>query len=193
MSQPRRVGRLVGMIKWLVRNRLSAFEHRYGYDMSYARDILAIDLAAFMAFARLSKISEYRRDIPSDAYWAAKLTAVVHEDCGPCSQLMVAMALEAGVAPSALVAVATRNTGALSEPIELAARFATAACARSSELADLRDRARARWGPRAVVSLAYAVTSARIFPTLKYALGYGTACHQLEIAGHSHPIIREAA
>lgn len=28
------------MLKWIIRNRLGAFEKRYGYDMSYAREIL---------------------------------------------------------------------------------------------------------------------------------------------------------
>ena len=40
-----------------------------------------------------------------------------------------------------------------------------------------------RWGPRAVVSLAFAITTARIYPTVKYAMGHGKACTRVVIAG----------
>src|SRR5262249_57642754 len=87
------------MLKWLIKNRLNAFERKFGYDVTYARELLATDTRAFLRFARISGLSEYRRDVPADVYYAAKLTAVVAEDCGPCSQLVVAMALGDGVDP----------------------------------------------------------------------------------------------
>ena len=44
---------------------------------------------------------------------------------------------------------------------------------------------------RALVSLAFAVTGARIFPTLKYALGHGRACTRVIVGGESRPVLRE--
>jgi hypothetical protein len=61
------------MLSWLVRNRLAAFERKYDYDITYVREILAADRRAFFAFARLSGLGAYRRDVPRGAYWAAKL------------------------------------------------------------------------------------------------------------------------
>ena len=48
-----------------------------------------------------------------------------------------------------------------------------------------------RWGKRALVSLAFAVTGARIFPTLKYAMGHGRACTRVTVGGKSRPVLRE--
>ena len=93
------------MVRWIIRNRLAAFEARYGYDLGYARELLAVDRRAFFAYARLTALSSYRRDVPRDAYFAAKLVGALTEDCGPCTQLVVAMALEAGVAAGTIAAV----------------------------------------------------------------------------------------
>jgi hypothetical protein len=40
-----------------------------------------------------------------------------------------------------------------------------------------------RWGRRAVVSLAFAITAARVYPTVKYALGHGKACTRVVVGG----------
>jgi hypothetical protein len=40
-----------------------------------------------------------------------------------------------------------------------------------------------RWGPRAVVSLALMMTTARIYPTVKYATGHGKACTTVVVGG----------
>jgi len=40
-----------------------------------------------------------------------------------------------------------------------------------------------RWGGRALVSLAFAITAARICPTVKYALGHGKACTRVVVGG----------
>jgi hypothetical protein len=40
-----------------------------------------------------------------------------------------------------------------------------------------------RWGPDAVVSLAFAMVGARIYPTVKYAMGHGKACTRVVVGG----------
>jgi len=93
------------MLKWLIRNRLAAFERSFDYDLSYARTLLAADTRAFLTFSKVMGLSRYRRDVPVDAYYAVKLVGTLAEDCGPCAQLVVAMALREGVAPRTLSAV----------------------------------------------------------------------------------------
>ena len=175
------------MLKWLIKNRLNAFEQKFGYDVSYARELLATDTRAFLRFARIAGLSSYRRDVPVDVYYAAKLTAVVAEDCGPCSQLVVAMALGDGVDPRTVAAVVggaeEEIDGLLAEPARLGVRFARAVLAHDPAADELREVITRRWGPRAVVSLAFAITASRLFPTLKYALGHGQACRRIEVAG----------
>jgi hypothetical protein len=38
-------------------------------------------------------------------------------------------------------------------------------------------------GPRAVVSLAFAIVTARMYPTVKYAMGFGKACTRIVVDG----------
>ena len=40
-----------------------------------------------------------------------------------------------------------------------------------------------RWGRLALVSLGFAITAARIYPTVKYALGHGKACMRIVVGG----------
>lgn len=171
------------MLRWIIRSRLDAFERTHGYGMGYAREILAADMRAFLAFARIGGLSKYRREVDRDAYWSAKLVGTVAEDCGPCTQLMVTLALADGADPAQLRAVLAGHDDVLREEVRLAVAFARASLARSPEADDLREKVTARWGPRGLVSLAFALTSARMFPTLKYALGHGRACQRVVVAG----------
>jgi uncharacterized lipoprotein YbaY len=180
------------MLKWLIRNRLAAFENKFGYDVSYAREILATDTRAFFAFARTAGL-KYRRDVPRDAYWSANVVGTVAEDCGPCTQLVVTMALADGADPKVLAAVLANDDAALPEDAKLAVQFARAALAHAPEADAVREQIRRAWGPRAVVSIAFALAAARIYPTIKYALGYGVACQRVTVAGQKIAVVREAA
>lgn len=171
------------MLTWLIRKRLTAFETRFGYDMTYARELLAIDLGAFLTYARLGQLSRYRKDIPRDVYYAAKLAAVVTEDCGPCTQLTVAMALADAVEPRAIATALAGLEPVMPEPVRLGYQFARAALAHDAAADALRAEVVRRWGPRALASLAFAIAAARVFPTIKYVLGHGQACTRVDVAG----------
>jgi hypothetical protein len=56
---------------------------------------------------------------------------------------------------------------------------------------DLRDEVVRQWGRRGLVSLSFALVAARLYPTLKYALGHGHACTRLVIGGETRPVFRE--
>src|SRR5262245_36901792 len=178
------------MLKWLIRKRLTAFENKFGYDVSYARDILATDTRALFAFARAAKLGHYHRDIPRDPYWCAKLLGTVNEDCGPCTQLGVTMALAEGVDPKALAATLAGDDAALTDDVRIAVRFARAVLAHAPEIDELRAEIERRWGPRAVLSIAFGLAAARVYPTVKYALGHGKACQRVTVAGERIAVVR---
>jgi len=171
------------MLKAFIRSRLKAFEKDMHYDLGYAREILDADFGAFMRVVKFQSAFTYRKDVPTAVWHAVRLVGTLQEDCGPCSQLMVTMASRAGVAPEILRAVATGNDAVLPQDVRLGVQFARASLARSPEADTLREQILARWGRRALVSLAFGLIAARAFPTLKYALGYGRTCCQLEISG----------
>jgi hypothetical protein len=57
----------------------------------------------------------------------------------------------------------------------------------------LRDEILRRWGEKALVAISMAITTARIYPTLKYALGYGKACSRIVVAGEAAPVVHPPA
>ena len=186
MSQPPSQPRLDGMLKWFIKRRLAAFEREFGYDASYMRHVLDTDLGAFMRFAKATGVSRYRRDVPLDLYVAVGLTGGVHADCGPCTQLGVTMALREGVPATTIARILRGNLEEMTEPTRLGVRFARAVLARDGAAADeARAEIERLHGPRAVISLGLALVASQLYPTFKYALGYGRACSRIEVEGQT--------
>ena len=173
------------MLKWMIHRKLSAFERQHDYDASYMHEVLDTDLGAFLKFGRAISLGRYRKDVPADVYLAAALTSSIDADCGPCTQLGVDFALGAGVPAATIAAVVRGDEAAMSPAVALAVRFARAVLARDAAADACRDEIARRWGPRAVVTLAFAVMGAQLYPALKYALGHGKACTRVVIAGQA--------
>lgn len=180
------------MFKWFLRRQIAAFERQNDYDMSYARALLDTDPRALFAIFNVSGLSRYRRDVPADVYYAAKITGTLAEDCGPCTQLVVGMALRDGVPAATLAALVSGADAELAAPVRLGVDFARAVLARESA-EDLRAEVVRRYGERGLISLAFAITSARLYPTLKYALGKGASCQRVVVAGKPVSVVRKAA
>jgi hypothetical protein len=184
------------MIRWFFNRQLAAFEKKWGYDASYAREALEADPMALVAFMMVSGVLGNRNGAPAAARFAVGLVGVMAEDCGPCSQLNVDMAIAAGVDPKVMQAVAQRDYAAMPEDVVVAVRFAEASLAHSPEADEPREEIVRRWGQKGLVSLAMALTAARMYPTAKYALGHGKACQRLIFAGEAAsipPKLRAAA
>ena len=169
------------MLDWLIHRRLRAFERQYGYDMGYARELLAITRKGFWHYLRVSGMAQHRQSVPLAPWFAAKLVAVQTEDCGPCTQLTVNMARAQGVDDELIRAVLRDDLAALDADAALAVRYAQAAVAHAPQLASLRDAVARRWGERGLASLALAITATRMFPMLKYALGHGQSCQRVQV------------
>ena len=173
------------MVKWLLHRKLRAFEREHGYDATYMHVLLDTDLGAFLKFGRAVQLAAYRKDVPAEVYMAAGLTSSIQGDCGPCTQLGVGFALQAGVPAASIAAVARGDFSAMSEEVALGARFARAVLARDLAADECREEIERRWGPRAVLALAYAIMAAQLYPTIKYALGHGKACTRLVVNGET--------
>jgi len=172
------------MLKWFVKRKLDAFGRRWGYDTAYMREIVdEAGVGALWAAAGLQKLGSYRRDVPLSVYYAASLTAARFADCGPCLQLGVSMAEAAGVPAPILRALVTGDRAALPEEVRLGVDLARATVARDASGDDARQQILARWGRRALVSLAYGIVASQAYPTMKYALGYGHACVRVKVGG----------
>lgn len=181
------------MVKWLLRRTIESFERKWNYDAGYVKEIVDLSPVAAMKFSLATSLGSYRRDVPPAALFAAGITAVRSEDCGPCTQLAVAMAEQEGIGSEVLRAVLTDDEAAMPEDVALAWRFTRATLAHDPAADDERAEIVRRWGPRAVVSLAFAITTARMYPTVKYAMGHGKICSRVVVGGAPLAIDRRLA
>jgi hypothetical protein len=178
------------MIGWFLRRWIDKFERTWNYDASYMRVVLDADPRAMLTFSKVVALGGYRKDVPLAASLTAAIVGTMTEDCGPCTQLGIDMAQRAGVDPAILRAVVARDVNAMPYEVALVYRFAEATLAHAPEADDLREEVLRRFGKRGLVSLAFSLTAARLYPTLKCALGHGKACTRLTVAGESRLALR---
>lgn len=171
------------MFKWLMHKGIRAFERQWNYDAAYVHEMIDADPRAAWMFQRATGLGKYRKDVPIEALAAAAITAVKNEDCGPCTQLGVQMFERAGVDPKVLRAILTETPSQMPGHVALAWRFTRATLDRDPQADEYRDEITRLWGPRAVISLAFAMVTSRMYPTVKYAMGHGKACTRIVVDG----------
>lgn len=181
------------MLSWIARRALRSMSQRYGYDISYLDMMLDASPSAFFKFAPLMFASRHREVVSLDASFAAKITGALAEDCGPCTQLTVDMALEAGMPTEQIGAVLRRDPSAMNSETVLGFRFADAVLHRSGDEDTCRDAVRARWGEKGIIDLTMALQMGRTFPMVKAGLGYARECRQVSVNGQNIDVIKQAA
>lgn len=180
------------MLKAWLSRWLDKFERTWGYDASYMRFVLAASPLTLLKFNVVTSLVD-RKAAPPAALAAAGIVGTLVEDCGPCTQISVDLAVAGGVRPEVLRAILSGDEAGMGADAALAWRFARASVARDMQAADpLRDEIVRRWGDRGLVAIGMAVTTARMYPTLKYALGYGKACSKVVVAGVAAPVSHAA-
>lgn len=171
------------MIRYFLRRAATAMGKRYDYDVSYMQAVIDASANAGVRLAAYPMVTQYRG--PSEAAnvtIGAMFASILDGDCGPCAQLVVDMATEAGADPAQLQrcalgqALQAGDTG-------LGFRFAQAAIAGTPDADDLRAEIAQKYGDRAVVAAALAAATTRMYPVLKRGLGYGKSCQRLSFAG----------
>src|SRR4030095_6332437 len=88
-----------------------------------------------------------------------------------------------GVSPAVLRAVLTDNPDAMPPDVALAWKFTRATLAHDADADTYRECFVQRWCRRALVSRGCAIAAARLYPTVKYALGHGKACTRVVVGG----------
>jgi hypothetical protein len=181
------------MRSWIARRILRKMAERYAYDVSYLEMMLKESPAAFFRFAPVMKASGHREVVPIEASYTAKIVGALAEDCGPCAQLVVDMALEAGMARDQVEAVLRRDPRAMNDATTLAFRFADSLVRRSGDDDEFRDAVRAQWGQKGVIDLTLALQLGRMFPMVKAGLGYARECRRVTVDGQDVDIVKQAA
>jgi hypothetical protein len=174
------------MLTWLMLGAVRRLERRYDYDAGYLRALAAASPKALIAFSGVGRLQGFRQGAPPAAIAAAALAGTLNEDCGPCTQIVVRRAEEEGVAPEVLAAILVGDGEAMGSDAGLAFGFARASLARDLESSeDLRAEIVQRWGQKGLAAIALALATARVYPTVKYALGYGKTCSKVTVGGRA--------
>jgi AhpD family alkylhydroperoxidase len=119
------------------------------------------------------------------------MAAAMVEDCGPCVQIHVNLALKDGVSADVLRALAARRLD--QAPADAALGFAYGEAVAQGVMADeVRDRIRAKWGEKGLIELAFTIATARFYPALKRGMGYAHACERVVIDDRVTPTAKAA-
>lgn len=175
------------MLSWFIEKKLSSFERAFDYDLSYARYMLSASPKALIRFQRATQMAQDAGGLPKDVWFAARLVGIISEDCGPCTQLLVKMAEAGGVSEEVIRNVVAGDFERLPEPVSVVARFSLATLQRSTEADALRERVLGLYGKRGLVAIALGITASRLYPTVKFALGFGHTCKRVEVGGRTVP------
>lgn len=158
-----------------IRTQYQQFGQRYDYDASYLVALAEQSIGAFEAFTAAQGMSHYRQALPLEAHFVARITAMQEDDCGPCLNLNLKMALEVGVDRDLLQTLIDRPEQ-LPEPLRDVREHTRAAIRNQGDDAERMERICERYGREAFAELAVVITGCRIYPTLKRALGMADYC-----------------
>ena len=171
------------MLSSIIAWRLKAEERRFGPGtMAYVRTLWDTTRPGFWAFASARRFLGFRGRLDRDAYHVARIVTTCGEDCGTCVQIAVRLALADGVSPELLGSLIPGGRGSLPASLRPIAEYA-AAVLRADDLrvTALIPEIERTFGPHAIGELAIAIAGARVFPTMKRAMGLAVSCAKVEI------------
>jgi alkylhydroperoxidase family enzyme len=169
------------MLYKLISKRLDVFERELGEPMDYLRHMARASLRSFLDFAFRSPTAWKRRTLPREAYHIGRLVAVRSEDCGPCVQTAVTLALKDGVRPEVLRAIVNGRPETLDAELFDVYAFSLAVAENTGDEERYRDTLRERYGEEGLVELALAIAGVRMYPVIKRTLGYAKSCSLVQV------------
>lgn len=162
------------------RREIDEFETRYQYDCTYMRELLELSPQGYAKFDNFIPLASHREALDPVLYWVAKLAAMQAEDCGACLQLNVRMALENGVSKQVIESV-LKGGNDLPEDLRDVYEFALGVAGRTPAINGLKERIQARFGKRELLEMGLCIAAAKVFPTIKRALGYTESCQLVHV------------
>ena len=159
------------------RAELAAFGAHFDYDVRYLERLMDTAPDAYLAFAAAQPLGHRREGLTPDAHAVACTAVMLHDDCGACAQLNLRMAVEAGV-DRQLLQTMLDHPEDLPAPLHDVFEHARQVVRGSDPDPERVGRLREQLGAAAFGELAAAITGARLYPTMKRALGTTTTCRR---------------
>ncbi len=171
-----------GPISWFAERSLRKMEKRYDYNFDYVRHLWHVSRGAWRRFSfGFMWFATGRDSLPANAGAVAGIVSTLHADCGPCTQITVNMALEAGVSPRVLSAAVSGDLNALPDDLALVYRFTHAVVNGSYNASEMREGVLKLYGEKGLVDLASVIAAGQVYPTLKRTLGFGETCLKVTV------------
>ncbi len=169
------------MIKSLLKASFLKFGNQYNYDTTYMQEVADISTSAGLRLSFLPFISQYRAPDASIGVWAGSLLAsTLSEDCGPCAQLIVDMALEVGVNANHIEECISGQAKETTDA-GLGFIFASKAISKDLKVDEYRKLIIRNHCSQTLLAASFAASSGRVYPVLKRALGHGAACLEINV------------
>ena len=169
------------MLRWFIKKRLDAEEKKLGESLDYLRYITDKDSPAMLRLASIGPFANSRKTLPCDAWYAAQLIALQHEDCGTCLQIGVNLARKDGVDVQTIESVLDGNWSELPPGLNTICQFTLQTVTDKTANDEMRARIVQQYGERGLIELAFAVAAAAVPPTIKRVLGYSKSCSAISI------------
>ena len=157
------------------RQALQEFGRHFDYDVGYLLELADASPEAFRAFEAAMPMSRVQKVAPTETVQIAKIAGMRAQDCGPCTELCLKIAREAGVAEPVIQGALRGGEGLNAEQRDIH-DYARAVALNEEMDPELLPRLEARLGKAALAEIAVNLVGMRIYPTLKRALGHAKSC-----------------
>ncbi len=157
------------------RQALQEFGRHFDYDVGYLLELADASPEAFRAFEAAMPMSRVQKVAPAETVQIAKIAGMRAQDCGPCTELCLKIAREAGVAEPVIQGALRGGEGLNAEQRDIH-DYARAVALNEEMDPELLPRLEARLGKAALAEIAVNLVGMRIYPTLKRALGHAKSC-----------------
>jgi hypothetical protein len=142
-------------------------------DGDYMAELARAPGHAFDRFLGFMPASAHRHDAPPALFHAARIGAVLAEDCGACAMIAARGALADGVDRETVNVLLSR---AADGDLGIAFRFGQALATRSAETVELGDAIEAAHSRVVRLELAMTAALVRGYPGIKRGMGYAQSC-----------------
>ena len=142
-------------------------------DGDYVAELARAPGQAFDRFLGFMPASAHRHDAPPALFHAARIGAVLAEDCGACAMIAARGALADGVDRETVNALLA---GTAEGDLAIGFRFGQAIATQSAEAAELGDAIEAVRGRVVRLELAMTAALVRAYPGIKRGMGYAQSC-----------------
>lgn len=169
------------MNRWLLTQLLKWGEKQIGgVSMDYAYHLRNVMPSRLWRFSLIKMVEGPRKFTPPEVFHTAGLAAAMVEDCGPCVQIHVNLALQEKVSAETLKQLVAGKVDQAPVDVALAFRYGDAV-ARGLMADSLREQIRSKWGEKGLIELAFVVATARFYPAVKRGMGYAHTCERVII------------